>query len=68
MPSMSGWELLHIVQSQRPDLPVILMTARDEEHSRGLIESQQARFLFRKPVDGRDIVGALNSIFSADES
>jgi DNA-binding response OmpR family regulator len=62
MPSISGWEILRIAHSERPGLPVILMTARDEEHSRDQVERNWARFLFRKPFDGRELLEALDTL------
>jgi CheY-like chemotaxis protein len=62
MPAMSGWELLQIARTEYPDLPVILITARDEQHSREAIEGKGARRLFRKPFDGRELLSALDTI------
>jgi FixJ family two-component response regulator len=62
MPSMSGWELLRMAHSERPGLPVILMTARDQEHSRDQVERSWARFLFRKPFDSRELVRAVDRL------
>ena len=62
MPSISGWELLRIAHVERPDLPVILMTARDEEHSRDQVERSWARFLFKKPFNGRELVAAVGGL------
>jgi len=62
MPAMSGWELLRIARTEHPDLPVILVTARDEEYPREAIEGRGARRLFRKPFDGRELLAALDAI------
>jgi FixJ family two-component response regulator len=62
MPSISGWDLLRIAHAERPDLPVILMTASDEEHSRDQVERSWARLLFLKPFEGRELVEAMNTI------
>jgi len=62
MPAMSGWELLRIARTEHPDLPVILVTARDEEYPREAIEGRGARRLFRKPFDGRELLATLDAI------
>jgi FixJ family two-component response regulator len=62
MPAKSGWDLLRIARIELPTLPVILITARDEELSREAIESRGARCLFKKPFDGRALLAALDKI------
>lgn len=62
MPGMSGWELLARTHEQRPDLPVVLITARDEEYPLEKIKAKGASYLFRKPVDGRELLSALDGI------
>jgi DNA-binding response OmpR family regulator len=67
MPAMSGWELLEMARTQRPDLPVILITARDDEHPRTSVEGKGARYLFRKPFDGRELLAALAAILGPEQ-
>ena len=62
MPAMNGWELLRIVRAKYPDLPVIVITARDEVHTRASLEGKGARLLFRKPFDGAELLAALETI------
>jgi CheY-like chemotaxis protein len=62
MPAMNGWELLQIAHTQYPDLPVILITARDGEYTRAALEAKGARRLFRKPFDGSEVLAALETI------
>jgi DNA-binding response OmpR family regulator len=62
MPTMNGWELLKMARTEYPDLPVVLITARDEEHPRASVEGRGARRLFRKPFDGRELLAALDTI------
>jgi DNA-binding response OmpR family regulator len=62
MPAKSGWDLLRIARTELPSLPVILITARDEELSREAIESRGVRCLFKKPFDGRALLAALDAI------
>jgi FixJ family two-component response regulator len=67
MPGMNGWQLIQTVHKARPDLPVILMTARDEEQSRVQAQRNGARFFFRKPFDGRELIAALDRILRREE-
>ncbi|WP_439360089.1 response regulator [Bradyrhizobium sp. DASA03007] len=51
MPGMSGLEMLSIVRSARPDVPVIMITAYgDAETKRKALENGAAD-LFTKPID-----------------
>jgi FixJ family two-component response regulator len=60
MPAISGWELLEMSRTAYPDLPVLLITARDEEHMPVPVEG--ARRVFRKPFDGKELLAALDTI------
>jgi CheY-like chemotaxis protein len=68
MPVMNGWELLQIARTEYPELPVILITARDEEHLREAIESKGARSLFGKPFDGTELLSTLDAILRPGQS
>ena len=61
MPRMSGWQLMQIARAQRPSLPVILITGRDEEQSAPADKESNYYFL-RKPFDGRELLNALNTL------
>ncbi len=62
MPAMTGWNLLQIARTEHPEFPVILITAREEGLSRASIEDAGARYLFRKPFDGPELLAALQAI------
>ena len=62
MPVMSGWDLLDIARAQSSPVPVILITARDEEVLDTTMAARGARHLFRKPFDGRELLAALDSV------
>ncbi len=64
MPGMSGWELLRVTGKRYPNLPVVLITALDEEHTQDSIEANGMRCLFRKPFDGRELLNALDGILN----
>jgi FixJ family two-component response regulator len=62
MPAMNGWELAQTARSEQPGLPVILITGRDGEHPKAWLEGKGIRRLFRKPFDGGELLGALDTI------
>ncbi len=65
MPGMSGWELLMVARKRYPELPVVLITALDEEHINDSSKANGARCLFRKPFDGRELLNALDGILNS---
>jgi FixJ family two-component response regulator len=62
MPEMSGFELRTIARTQRPDLPVILITGRPKTEW-GTSDIDPARY-FAKPYDGRKLVAAISSVIA----
>ena len=61
MPRMSGWQLMQVAREQRPSLPVILITGREEEPSSPANQETNYCFL-RKPFDGRELLNAINTL------
>lgn len=51
LPGMSGLELLRRAALAFPNLPFILLTAKDDEETRREAKSDGASAFFRKPVD-----------------
>jgi CheY-like chemotaxis protein len=51
MPGMSGLELLPRIKSERPDLPVIMITAYGDAATRRVALERGAAGLIPKPVD-----------------
>ena len=68
MPAMTGWELLKIARAHQRQLPVILITARDEEYTVATSEARGARHLFRKPFNGKELLNALETILKQQET
>ncbi|MBV9508007.1 MAG: response regulator [Acidobacteriia bacterium] len=68
LPVMSGSDLLEIARAQHPAMPVILITARDEQPLREMMTERGARRLFRKPFDGSELLTALASILRETNS
>jgi FixJ family two-component response regulator len=59
MPGMDGIELQRRVRLQRPELPVIFISAHyDEETRRRALDQGAAGFLY-KPFDAVDLLGAI---------
>lgn len=58
MPVMDGFELQRMVNLERPELPVILMTGRHEIRNRQAATHQS---FFRKPFDGQELLAAVTA-------
>ena len=58
MPGVDGIELQRRMGSGRPQLPVILMTARSDVDFAG-IRQPNNRAIFRKPVDATELLAAI---------
>ena len=58
MPVIDGFELEELVKRARPELPVILITARHEiaDQQRAIAQGNR---LFRKPFDGQALLAAI---------
>lgn len=62
LPGISGLELLRLVHSGRPELPIIIITARDEPNLLQVALDAGARRAFMKPIDNADLLNAIASI------
>jgi CheY-like chemotaxis protein len=51
MPGMSGLEMLPMVRAERPNVPVIMITAYGDENTRRNAIAQGAIGLLTKPID-----------------
>ena len=58
MPEMDGFELRRLALSERPELPVILITGRPELRARDSSHIERDRY-FEKPFDGRQLLAAI---------
>ena len=58
MPEMDGFELRRLALSERPELPVILITGRPELRTQHSSNIERDR-LFEKPFDGRQLLAAI---------
>jgi FixJ family two-component response regulator len=64
MPGMSGVELLQVLRKQAPGLPVILITARQEERVLAAARKMGASHIFRKPFNGAEVLQVTHAIIS----
>jgi len=60
MPGMNGIQLLEQVRTERPDLPVILITGRQEKHLSQLALRHGAQY-FEKPLDSTRLIEAVRA-------
>jgi FixJ family two-component response regulator len=61
MPGMDGLDLQHRVQLERPELPVIFITAHHDEMAEQRAFAQGASFFFYKPFDADELLRAMKS-------
>lgn len=64
MPEMDGFQLRDAVAKARPDLPVFMVTGRHEIADQPG-NAALAAALFRKPIDGRLLLAAMEKSFVA---
>jgi DNA-binding response OmpR family regulator len=60
MPDMDGFELRRLALSERPELPVILITGRPELRAQDSSNIERDRY-FEKPFDGRQLLAAVRA-------
>jgi FixJ family two-component response regulator len=63
MPDMSGLELRTLAGTERPDLPVILITGRPKTAGLETSDIDPKRY-FEKPYDGRKLVAAISAVIA----
>ena len=60
MPDMNGIELRRLALSERPELPVILITGRSELRAQYASIIERDRY-FEKPFDGQQLLAAIRT-------
>ena len=60
MPDMNGFELRRLALSERPELPVILVTGRPELRAQYSSIIERDRY-FEKPFDGQQLLAAIRT-------
>jgi FixJ family two-component response regulator len=60
LPKIDGFELLHLVHTARPNLPVMLITGHPELVDRLSPTGRSCYRLFRKPFEAEELLAAVN--------
>ncbi len=64
MPRLTGLQVQARLREQKVELPVITVSARDDEETRLLARSLGARMFLRKPVDDQALLDAIDWVTS----
>src|SRR3954468_14155303 len=65
MPGMSGLDLLPRIKAERPDIPVIMVTAYGDENTRKLALARGADGFLTKPIDFNALRSAVQARLAA---
>jgi FixJ family two-component response regulator len=65
MPRVSGLEVQQRLKDQGIDLPVIAVSARDDDDTRAMARLLGAKLFLRKPVDDRALLDAIAWVMDA---
>jgi len=66
MPLMTGPQVQACLNDRRISLPVIAVSARDDEQTRAWTRGQGARMFLRKPVDDQALLDAINWVIDGN--
>ena len=66
MPGMTGMQVQEQLNQMGVTLPVITVSARDDEDTRAYARALGARMFLRKPVDDQALLDAINWVSSAN--
>jgi len=62
MTGIDGFGLLRVAQLDRPDLPIILITGREELMNTQPPADSAPRHIFKKPFDGKKLLAAVTGV------
>lgn len=65
LPGMNGLEMLRHLRERGNTVPVIIVTARDEQRWRAEAKASGALCLLRKPFETQDLLDCLDRAFAA---
>jgi FixJ family two-component response regulator len=68
MPRMNGMELVTRLKEKGIAIPVIAVSARDDNETRQLAKDLGVRFFMRKPVDDQALIDAINWVVKETRS
>lgn len=60
MPRISGFEFIRILSERGYAMPIVAMSARDDNETRALLRELGVNFYLRKPVDDQALIDAIN--------
>jgi FixJ family two-component response regulator len=66
MPGITGLEVQRRLREKGVGLPVIAVSARDDEETRRLARELGAQFFLRKPVDDQALMDAIHWVMNTD--
>jgi len=66
MPHISGLELAAQLKAKGITLPIIAISARDDDETRQLARDLGVRFFLRKPVDDQALIDAISWVMQQD--
>lgn len=65
MPSLTGLQVQARLNEKGINLPVIAVSARDDDETRTMARALGAKFFLRKPVDDRALLDAIDWVIGA---
>ena len=68
MPHMSGLDLSARLQEKGVEMPVIALSARDDDKTRQFARDVGVRFFLRKPVDDQALIDAISWVMQKDRA
>lgn len=60
MPRICGFEFIRILSERGYAMPIVAMSARDDNETRALLRELGVNFYLRKPVDDQALIDAIN--------
>ena len=68
MPVVSGLEFARRLKKASNQIPVIALSARDDEETRKLVKELGVQFFLRKPVDDQALIDAINWVMRSSKT
>ena len=66
MPRLNGLEVQAALKARGNTIPVIAVSARDDDETRQRARELEAKYFFRKPVDDQALLDAITWLMQAD--
>jgi two-component system response regulator GlrR len=68
LPDMDGFEVMAALRTERPELPVVMMTAHGTDETGEKARSQGARGFLLKPFSRQLLIETLSSVLGTEET